>query len=972
MLKKFKLFGLIAAVLLVLYSWLGFLLVPAIALNLINQKLAEFSSEPARLQRLEFNPFNLKLDAWRLQIGDNNDTIAFEKLHLQLAWDSLWQLKLHLKSFHLEEPKIRIDINQLGELNLLKLFVLPTDDNQTEPEPDSSEDTAAPIIQVDLLRMSNGQVWFSDQRPAEQVNIDFNQLNFTVENLNTAPDEQGRLQFGLRIPDGTELHWSGELLLNPLTSYGQLRLSNLPLATWWPYAQAFTNLELVEGRLHLNSFYQLNLEDDLQLRLEDFSTRLEQLSLNLAQQPLLQLQQLAISQTNLDLQAQTISIGNISSSGLNTSLHIDRQGKLNWLDAIKPAPQPQAEEAASPEIEANSAFAGSGLAQLDWHLLLNQLQLENYRLAVSDLSRDVPIELEINQLNFSLRDLDSRSEQQVQIELDSQIGAQGQLKLAAKVNPQSLASHASINSSNLDLRPAQAFITPFARARLLSAMLNSELELQLPRIEPLALELSGKLGISQLHMQDNDQRRDLLKWHNLQLDQIRIKQDDDTALSIGQITLSKPYVRLIIDEQLHTNLSKVLVEQPETSEPEPAADNSSEPRLQLGGILIEDGAAHFADFSLTPHFVTALHDLNGKIGKLDNHSQQATPVKITGAVDRQAPVNISGELTPFDPMQQLDINTSFKQMELTTLTPYSGKFVGYRIHKGKLNLDLHYQIKQGQLNASNSVLLEQLQLGQKVDSQDAVQLPVKLALALLKDTKGNIDIHLPVQGDLNNPEFSVMPIVWQTLRNLITRAVSAPFKMLGSLVSSNQDLDKISFAAGSSELDTANQQSLLNLAKALQQRPLLKLNIEATSSASFDGAAVAENFLQLRIKQLWYADLQQRGKVVPADVAMLEVPERQHDKLLQQLYQQLPPEQQTEQPGGNKEQRLASMHTQLVQAYAQNQIRLRLLAQERAKSIRDFLVEQGGLEAERLFLLDVNEQAADDVDSIASMLHLDA
>lgn len=154
---------------------------------------------------------------------------------------------------------------------------------------------------------------------------------------------------------------------------------------------------------------------------------------------------------------------------------------------------------------------------------------------------------------------------------------------------------------------------------------------------------------------------------------------------------------------------------------------------------------------------------------------------IKGKVDKYAPVTIAGELDPFDPLKKLDITTSFKRVELTTLTPYSGKFAGYRIRKGRLNLDLHYQIERSQLKAENKVLLEGLQLGEKVDSPDAVDLPVKLAVALLKDTKGNIDIQLPVAGDLNNPEFSVMPIVWQTLRNLVLRAVQAPFKFIAGL-----------------------------------------------------------------------------------------------------------------------------------------------------------------------------------------------
>src|SRR5690606_2876759 len=146
-----------------------------------------------------------------------------------------------------------------------------------------------------------------------------------------------------------------------------------------------------------------------------------------------------------------------------------------------------------------------------------------------------------------------------------------------------------------------------------------------------------------------------------------------------------------------------------------------------------------------------------------------------------APVTIKGSVMPFDPLKKLDITTDFKHVELTTLTPYSGKFAGYRIQKGRLNLNLHYQINDGKLNATNKLLLEQLQLGERVDSPAAVNLPVRLAIALLAVCKGQIALALPIQRDLYNPEVKVAPIVWQALRNLIARAVSEPYNLIAGV-----------------------------------------------------------------------------------------------------------------------------------------------------------------------------------------------
>ncbi|MFB1010298.1 MAG: DUF748 domain-containing protein, partial [Thiopseudomonas sp.] len=268
---------------------------------------------------------------------------------------------------------------------------------------------------------------------------------------------------------------------------------------------------------------------------------------------------------------------------------------------------------------------------------------------------------------------------------------------------------------------------------LLSAFADASLDARFATLHEPIPELSGNLKVKQLHIRDQTQNRDLLKWQALNIENISFKQQKNhTHLGIGRIHAVQPYARLVINENQTTNISQILKPQP-AGEPAGAGDNSSF-SFALGEIRIENGSANFADYSLQPHFATAIQKLNGRIGSLATDQNKSTPLNISGAVDNYAPVRISGSLTPFDPLQQLDITTEFKNIELTALTPYSGKFAGYRIKKGRLNLALHYQVSKGQLEASNTVLLEKLQLGEKVSSTDAVDLPVRLAVAMLKDT----------------------------------------------------------------------------------------------------------------------------------------------------------------------------------------------------------------------------------------------
>ena len=338
-------------------------------------------------------------------------------------------------------------------------------------------------------------------------------------------------------------------------------------------------------------------------------------------------------------------------------------------------------------------------------------------------------------------------------------------------------------------------------------------------------------------------------------------------------------------------------------------------------------------------------------------------------------MTIKGSLNPFDPMAALDIATSFKRVELTTLTPYSGKFAGYRIRKGRLNLDLHYLITKGQLKAENKVVVEQLQLGEKVDSPDAVDLPLRLAIALLKDTDGKISIELPVSGDLNNPQFSVMPIVWQTLRNLMVRAATAPFKFIGGLVSGggSEDLSSVKFAPGASTLSADTQKALDTLATALKERPALRLEIEGTSAASSDGPLIAQERLEREYQYNYYKILQRRGDKVPARAALVDVPDSEKGPMLEGIYRarlkKQPPAQWADL---GKEERSNKMRAEILQFWSGNEVLLRELGQNRASSIKDYLVDKGKLEDQRVYFVDAQLGQAEKDGSVISPLHLDS
>ena len=282
----------------------------------------------------------------------------------------------------------------------------------------------------------------------------------------------------------------------------------------------------------------------------------------------------------------------------------------------------------------------------------------------------------------------------------------------------------------------------------------------------------------------------------------------------------------------------------------PASAQSSAPAMPMaiGSVRVIDGSVNYADFWIQPNFAVGIQQLNGTIDGLSSDPKSRAKLKLEGKVDRYAPVSITGELNLMAATVYTDVKMSFKGLELTTMTPYSGHFAGYKIDKGKLSVDLSYKVDQRKLDAEQHFVIDQLQLGEAVESPDAVHLPLKLAVALLKDRNGVIDLPLPITGSLDDPQFKIGPIIWHALVNLLEKAVTAPFAALGRLFGGHgEDMKFIDFAPGSADLDASSKQKLDGLTKALQEHNQLQLDVPIVYSQELDGPVLAKQKLDQKL-----------------------------------------------------------------------------------------------------------------------------
>jgi hypothetical protein len=407
--------------------------------------------------------------------------------------------------------------------------------------------------------------------------------------------------------------------------------------------------------------------------------------------------------------------------------------------------------------------------------------------------------------------------------------------------------------------------------------------------------------------------------------------------------------------------------------PTPTAEepaNAPPMPLEIDLVRVEQGSMNFADLSIKPSFETGIQQLAGTIKGLSSRQDARADVQLAGQVDRYTPVKITGKVNYFAAVSYTDLHMAFRNLELTSMSPYSGKFAGYKIERGKLNVTLNYLVKKRKLDAKHKIVIDQLQLGEEVDSPDATSLPVKLAIALLKDRNGVIDLDIPVSGNLDDPKFKVWPIIWQVVVNLVTKIVTSPFALLGSLFGAGEEISHVDFEAGSAVLSAVAQDKLRTLAKALNERPALNLDLPLVVKPDVDGPALIEQYWSANRERLVRKRLGARASN-PDSIAKLIATPNEYRALLEAAYRETfgkPPMIPPPSAAGAASQKAEPASDGVAIAWIEQQLKAKIsvgqsdfdaLARERAQKVQSLILDGTGIDPSRVFVITAPPLASD-------------
>jgi len=508
------------------------------------------------------------------------------------------------------------------------------------------------------------------------------------------------------------------------------------------------------------------------------------------------------------------------------------------------------------------------------------------------------------------------------VQLDSKINDAGSLNVTGVVIPQPLDANLALKLAGVELAAIQPYIAQYTSMTLLSGALSGDAKVRYGARQP-AMQFGGNISVANLHTVDNALHEDFINWDGLDIQGLNFQHDPD-RLDIDQVTARKFYARVIIEPDESINVKRVLtgpgatVVAPSgntgppiaaTAAPAPAAPlprTGKKPApakgtvagatsavsapgaapsmpMSIKKIILKAGQANFADLSVMPNFATGIQNLEGTVLGLSSKANSRAKVDIRGSVDAFAPVSISGEVNVLGAALYTDLTMSFKNIELSTFNPYSGKFAGYNISKGKLTTELHYKVDGRKLDAQHHIIVDQLEFGDKTESKDAVSLPVKLAVALLKDRDGVIDLNLPVTGSLDDPQFKLAPIIWKVFVHILEKAVTAPFALLGSLFGGGPDLQFVDFQPGAAELDPSATEKARSMVKALDARPQLKIEIPIAVVSELDRPQLVEEKFQAQIHEIQAATASRKKSAGPV-VGFEQLDAAAQLDLLTQLY----------------------------------------------------------------------------------------
>jgi len=839
-----------------------------------------------------------------------------------------------VRSVRVEGAELEVRRDAAGNLNLAAIASSPA-----SPSTPPAHEGKPFRFHVAQIALKDAKVRYADQAVAPAFATALGDISLEMNDLGSEAGRAATFALSFTTDAGERFSHKGTLALRPLALDGHLEVTALKLGHVFPYYGSALNLVVDDGTLDLAT--DLRFADASQaIALTGLRATARDLTLRLPdeKQPLWHVSTLAVGGGAVDVAKQTIGFDTVEAHGASVQVRRDKDGGLNFDRLLK----------------ASAAGAKPAAAGNAWQIGIRKTTLDGLSATYVDEAVQPPAKVTLSNVVAIGDDLSTSGSSRSRINVRGTVNRRGSLSIAGPLSASRGTAALNVAAKDVDLVPFQGYLTQQARIVLTGGRASLRGTVEYARDATPMLRFKGDATLADVATLDEESHSDLLKWRSLALGRVEAATAP-LAVSIEEIAADQLYARLILSEQGELNLQTLARDRPsgETTSGATQDAHAAAPaeevksRLRLGKASLTASNLDFTDHFIRPNYSANVTGVSGTLSTLA--FDHPADLELHGNVQGSAPVEIKGRINPLARSLYLDLAAEAREVELPPLTPYSAKYVGYGIEKGKLSMKVHYRVEDRKLAADNAVILDQLTFGPRVESAEATKLPVQLAVSLLKDRNGVINFELPIGGSLDDPQFSVGGLVWRALGNLIVKMVSAPFALLGKLAGHGEALAYVEFAPGSAALDASANDKIDSLAKALGDRPALKLDIAGRVDPGADREALKRAAVDRKVRAVKFDQLA-RSRAPPASVDAVTIVPEEYDALLASVFRAANLPKPRDSSGATREPTRTDMETALQASVTVSDDDLRRLADQRAIAVRDQLTGGAHVPSERMFV----------------------
>jgi hypothetical protein len=789
------------------------------------------------------------LNEFALEDKNGAPLYTSKQINVNLQDANLVNQHITLNVLEVVDPQIWAGLDQRGVLNWLTPQSKTVEKNPPSAEPGK---VSATLIDLTHVQIKNGTVHWSDAAnaiPAMQMAI--TNIDVDAQHISTKDNaEPAKLTVSLGNDKHQQLRFEGTVSPQNAAVSGQLVLSEFALEDYQPYANRYI-AAAVSGKLALQT--HLDLQGG-EVSLSEFSGGLEDLKIQANRREFggLSAKKIALNNFSMNGATRQIKAEKLALDQVQGDLFRADDGTVNVIHIMKKS------------ASAETARPAPGKPVPAWQAEINEVSLNDSQFTFGDKAVKPAVLLKADGVNIKLEHVSSNPARPVKLNMHATLNKTG--KFAVDGTASEKAMQLNVDVQNFSVAALQPYFTQYLNITLEKGSVSTKGKLAWQNSGEI--KYLGGVKLANFISSDKESNDDFLKWKLLEIAGINVDiGGKQPSVTLGKINLNEFYARAILSEQGKLNLQDIVVHPMPPYQPKEVLAAAPETRsapaivakpevappatiISVGEINLNDGVINYTDNFIKPHYSMRMTGMKGNVGAIHSDLPQSAPITINGKVDDEAPIAISGSMNPlFSPML-LDMKLTATGVDLPKLTTYALKYAGYPIVKGKLSLDVEYHIKDNQLSANNSLKIDQLTFGDKVDGPDATHLPVPFLISLLTDSNGQINLDLPISGTINDPQFSIGGLIVRVFVNIIEKVVTSPFSLLAhAFGGGGEEMAYIEFDPGSAKLTDAGKAKLDSLAKALAQRPQLKLDIIGRADMTADDAGLREHILSSQIKK---------------------------------------------------------------------------------------------------------------------------